>query len=146
VLAKLKAALQIVQPQDVGMYRQKMIDELSRQVSRMRRMDERLYDDRLAGVITREKYESKRQQLAVQAADAAERLAMLREAQDIDKTPEQLPESDNPIVDLYLKGTPHQKRIMMTTLFKPIVAPGGENVIVSLYGYPRSGQSPEGTR
>jgi DNA invertase Pin-like site-specific DNA recombinase len=120
VLARLNAALQIVQPQDVGTYRQKMIDELSRQISRTRRMEERLYDDRLSGFISKERYDSKRQQLAMQAADAAERSAMLREAQDVSPAQPQLPQSDNPIIDLYLKGTPHQKRVIMTTIFEKI--------------------------
>lgn len=139
VLAKLKAALQIVHPQDVGMYRQKMIEELSRQIKKMQRMDENLYDDRLAGFISKEKYEQKRQQLARQAADAAERLAMLREAQDSPKQEEHKPESENPIADLYLKSLPSQKRIIMTVLFKPMVFQEGQSVIVSLYGYPRTG-------
>lgn len=139
VLGKLKAALQIVQPQDVGMYRQKMIEELGRQVQKLHKMDVNLYDDRLAGFISKEKYEQKRQQLAREAADVAERLAMLREAQDMPKQEAQKPESDCPIVDLYLKSLPSQKRIIMATLLKPIVAQGNKGVIVSLYGYPRAG-------
>lgn len=139
VFAKLKAALQIVQPQDVGMYRQKMIEELGRQIQKLHKMDANLYDDRLAGFITKEKYEEKRQQLARQAADAAERLAMLREAQDMPKQEVQKLESDRPIVDLYLKSLPSQKRVIMATLLKPIVAQGNKGVIVSLYGYPRAG-------
>lgn len=126
VLAKLKAALQIVQPQDVGMYRQKMIEELGLQVKRLQRMDENLYDDRLAGFISKEKYVQKRQQLARQAADAAERLAMLREAQDMPKQEEQSPEPANPIVYLYQKSLPNQKRIIMVTLFRPMAACGEE--------------------
>lgn len=141
ILAKLNAALQIVRPQDVGMYRQKMIDELSRQINKLRRMEEQLYDDRLSGFISKEKYDEKRQQFASQAVGVAERLAMLQEVQDIAEPVEQKPESANPIVDLYLKSLPDQKRIIMTTLFKPMLVQRGDNVIVSLYGYPRSGQS-----
>ncbi|HJQ09072.1 MAG TPA: recombinase family protein [Candidatus Saccharimonadales bacterium] len=124
LLAKLKAALLIVQPQDVGMYREKMIDELRGQIAKMQRMEERLYDDRLSGFITKEKYEEKRRQLAGQASVVAERMAMLREAQNAPAPLEQKVESDNPIVDLYLKSSPHQKRIILTILFKRISAAG----------------------
>jgi hypothetical protein len=125
-LAKLKAALQLTQPQDVGMYRQKMIEELSRQLQRMTRMEENLYDDRLAGFISRERYEEKRRRLTKQAVEVAERLAMLREAQDTSEPLTQEPRSDNPMVDLYLRGTPHQKRIFLSTLFKKITVKEGQ--------------------
>jgi len=125
MLAKIKAALQIMQPQDVGMYRQKMIAELSLKIRRMKRMEENLYDDRLAGFISKEKYEQKREQIAKQAAELAERLTMLREAQGASKPQEQEQLSDNPIVDLYLKGTPIQKRTVLSILFKKIYVKDG---------------------
>lgn len=124
VLAKLKDSLLIIQPQDVGMFRQKMIDEMTRLISKLRRMEERLYDDRLSGFISKEKYEQKRRQIAVQALDATERLALLRETQDAPRPLPQEPESDNPIADLYLKCAPHQKRIILSGLFKRIAAAG----------------------
>jgi DNA invertase Pin-like site-specific DNA recombinase len=124
VFDRLKSALQIAEPQDVSIYRYKMIDDLSRQIKRLRRMEELLYEDKLAGVITKEKYESKRRQFAEQAAEAAERLTMLREAQEITKSEEPETESDNPIINLYLQGPPSQKRIIMANLFKRITANG----------------------
>ncbi len=124
-LANLKAALQIIRPQDVGMYRQKMIDELSTKIKRMRRMDDNLYEDKLAGYISKEKYEEMRQSFAKQAAEMVERLTMLREAQDTREPLEQETQSDNPIVDLYLKSTPHQKRVILTSLFKRITVVKG---------------------
>lgn len=125
ILGKLKAALQIIQPQDVGLYRQKMIEELTRQIKRMQKMEENLYDDRLAGFISKEKYEEKRSQFAKQAAEIAERLAMLREAQDVRERPEQKLQADNAIVELYLNSSPHHKRIILITFWKKITAKGG---------------------
>lgn len=125
VLAKLKNSLQIVRPQDVGMYRQKMISELNAKIRRMQLMEENLYDDRLAGFISKEKYEEKRQQLAEQTAEVSERITMLREAQDAEDELIEVPQSDNPIVDLYLRSTPNQKRILLAVLFKKISVKNG---------------------
>ncbi len=133
VLAKLKDALQIVRPQNIGMYRQKMIEELNIQIKKMQRMDANLYDDRLAGFISKDKYEEKRQQLAKQAADVAERLAMLREAQETAEPVEQPPKSDNPIVNLYLDSSPAQKRIILVGVFKKITAKGERVSFVPRY-------------
>lgn len=117
VLANLRETLQITRPQDIGLYRQKMIDELSTQIRRMKRMEENLYDDKLAGFISQEKYKHKCQQLAEQAREIAERLAMLRESQEV-KAPKEEQRHENPVVDLYMKSTPGQKRIIMNQLFK----------------------------
>jgi site-specific DNA recombinase len=125
VLAKLMASLQIVRPQDVGMYRQKMISELGTKIRRMQLMEENLYDDRLAGFISKEKYEEKRQQLTKQTTEVSKRIAMLREAQDVEDELIEVPQSDNPIVDLYFRSTPNQKRILLAVLFKKISVKDG---------------------
>ncbi|MDB5177678.1 MAG: hypothetical protein JWO61_61 [Candidatus Saccharibacteria bacterium] len=129
VLAKLKEALLLVQPQDVGMYRQKMIDEIGVKLHHMKCMKENLYDDRLAGFISKEKYVQKREQLAKQAAELTERLTMLREAQSASKPPKHEPLSDNPRVDLYLRGVSSQKRIVLSILFKQIVIRDGRVIL-----------------
>lgn len=125
-LTKLKSVLRIVKPQDVGLYRQKMLDELGIKLRRLQRMEENLYEDKLAGYISKSKYEDKCRSLAKQASDLTERATMLREAQN---TTKQLPskerQSDNPIADLYLKSTPNQKRVILTTLFKKLFVRDG---------------------
>ena len=88
-------------------------------------MEENLYDDRLAGFVSKERYDEKRQQLASKAMEMSKRLAMLREAQDATVSVEAVPEYDNPIVGLFAKGTPHQKRIIMSLLFKKITYKNG---------------------
>ncbi len=130
ILNKLNALLEIVNPQDVGMYRQKMMSELSSQIARMKTMESNLYDDRLAGYITKEKYEEKRRQFAKQAAEIAKRMAMLSESQNTEVVPAQEVQYDNPIVELYLKSTPHHKRIIMSALFKKIVVKEGGVLIL----------------
>ena len=125
VLVKVRTALQLIQPQDIGIHRQKMIAEISTKVRRMKRMEENLYDDRLAGFISKEKYAQKREQIEKQTVELAERLTMLREAQSTSNLPKQESLSDDPIVDLYLKSTPTQKRIMLSALFKEIYVKDG---------------------
>ncbi|HSW74870.1 MAG TPA: recombinase family protein [Candidatus Saccharimonadales bacterium] len=126
VFAKLKSTLLVTRPQDIGAYRQSMIDELSRQISKMRKVEENLYDDKLAGYISKEKFEQKRAQLAKQAAEAAERLAMLREIEQSSEPPKEEKTNHAPIVDLYIKSTPNQKRIIINQLFKKITCKGKE--------------------
>lgn len=129
MLAKLKSTLLITQPQDIGLYRQSMINELSRQISKMRKVEENLYDDKLAGFISKEKFEQKRKHLAKQAAEAAERLAMLREIEESSEPPKEEKQEYTPIVDLYLKSTPNQKRIILLTVFKPFTSRGAQVLI-----------------
>lgn len=131
ILNKLRAALEVVNPQEIGMYRQKMLNELSAQIARMKTMESNLYDDRLAGYITKEKYEEKRRQFARQAAEIAERMAMLSESQNSKVALDRELQSDNQIIDLYLKSTPHQKRIIMSIIFKKIVVKEGRPIFVS---------------
>jgi site-specific DNA recombinase len=138
VLAKLKAALQITEPQGIDLHRLKMMDELTAQLKRLKRMDSQLYEDKLAELITKDMYLEKQGKFASQAAEIAGRLELLQEGSELTKPEVAAVISDNPIIDLYLKSSPAQKRTIMTTLFKPMIAQG-ENVIVSLYGYSRPG-------
>jgi len=138
ILAKLEATLRIVEPQGIDLHRLKMIDELSAQLNRLKRMDSRLYEDKLAGLITKEMYFEKQRKFAGQAAEIVGRLELLQESVDAAKPEVRTVRSDNKIVDLYLKSSPDHKRIFLTVLFKPIVVRGDGSVIVSLYGYPRT--------
>lgn len=117
-LAKLKTSLQIMRPQDISMYRQKMTSDLNGLITRMRIVEDRLYDDKLVGIVTQEKYDAKRRQFAEQTADILERIAMLDDSPEEVKPQLQLPHSENPIVDLYLKSAPHQKRVIMALTMK----------------------------
>jgi DNA invertase Pin-like site-specific DNA recombinase len=131
ILAKLKAALQIVEPQSLSLHRLKMIDELGVQLSRLKRMDNQLYEDKLAGLITEGMYLEKRGKFASQAAEFAGRLELLRESMDIAKPEMPLLRSDNKIADLYLRGSPNQKRVILSAAFAQITAQG-EHVNLSV--------------
>lgn len=126
LLKNLQATLNLLEaPSCVGAHRTQTIKALNRQLSRLKQMGEVLYEDKLAGLISAERYKQKNEQLAKEAAELVERLAVLHEAQgeSAPATQEQL--SDNPIVDLYLGGTPSQKRIVLTGLFKKIYVEDG---------------------
>ncbi len=124
VLAMLKANLQMTRPQDVGHYRLRIIDELTRQVARLKRMDDLLYEDKLSGVITKERYLIKQKQFEDEAQEIKERLVILQEAQQVTALTEPISKSDNQIVNLYLNCLPSQKRIIMATLFKSMTSNG----------------------
>ncbi len=131
ILTKLKAALQVGQPEAiVGKHREKVIESLNKQLDRLREMEEALYDDKLSGYISKEKYSAKQQELATQADQIRTRLNRLYEAQGEQK-PEKLKRlSRNPIANLYLTSSPDQKRIIMAVLFKRMVADGESVSIV----------------
>lgn len=125
ILERLNASLDIVQKQNVGLFRKKMIDSLQDQLKRIDSMTDTLYDDKLAGYITKEKYETKHQQLIEQKAETKSRLAKIYEAEAIPEPAVLNPIHKNPIVNLYLKSNPTQKRIIINTILEPIFAQDG---------------------
>lgn len=129
VLNELKKTLEIISPQNVSSHRLRMIDELGIQLTRLKRMDSQLYEDRLAGLITKELYRVKQHKFAEQAAEIANRLEMLHEVQEIEPVEQELA-SDNLIVDLYLKSSPDQKRIIMASTFIRMSFKNGEVTII----------------
>lgn len=132
LLKKLEAALKILEePRYTSAHRAQIIKALNRQLARIKKMDDVLYEDKLAGLVSAERYAQKSGLLAKEAAELAERLEMLHEAQGTRELPKQERLSKNPIVDLYLKGTPGQKRIILSTIFTPIVADGLNIVFVT---------------
>lgn len=121
LLAQLQTKFNIIKKQNVGEFRQKMIGSLQDQLKRMDSMKDALYDDKLSGYITTEKYEHKLQQLDVQKAQIEDRLNKIYEAEVITKPTNNKRLHKNPIVNLYLKSTPTQKRIIIATIFDPIL-------------------------
>lgn len=125
-LKELKEVLSISeQPDCISTYRAQVIKSLNRQLTRLNKMDEMLYEDKLAGLISAERYKQNNEQLAKEATELVERLTVLHEAQGESASAKQEQLSDNPIVDLYLGGTPSQKRIVLTGLFKKIYVEDG---------------------
>lgn len=131
-LRKVKSALSVIQEQYVGYYREKTIEELNKQLGRIRHMQDMLYEDKLAGVISQETYDIKRQHFGGQTSDTQQRLFRLYEAQDIPQpVVSSEVESDSQLVRLYITSTPSQKRLILANLFKNISADGEQINIVT---------------
>lgn len=120
LLTQLKRALYAEQKMHVGEFRQKMITSLQEQIARMNSMKDVLYNDKLAGYINAEKYEYKSQQIDAQISQVEARLNKIFEMEAITKPKSSERKDKNPIVDLYLGGTPAQKRIIISEIYRPI--------------------------
>jgi site-specific DNA recombinase len=132
-LRKARLALQVIRQQDVGMYRERTIEALNKQLDRIGHMDDMLYDDKLAGEISQEVYENKHRQFAGQTAEIHERLGRLHEAQDrlrVVASPEV--ETESPLVRLYVTSTPGNKRMIMATLFQIMTADGDKLTVAPI--------------
>lgn len=98
-----------------------MISSLRDQISRIEGMKDALYDDKLAGYISAEKYEHKFARLDAQKRQTEDRLNKIYEAEEINKPRCTELMHENPIVDLYLGSNPAQKRIIIREVFRQIV-------------------------
>jgi site-specific DNA recombinase len=125
---KLKSLMQIIDSKDIGMFRQKMISELTSNIQRLGRMEDALYEDKLSRLITAERYSQKYLELAKQKTDFVNRLTLLNLAQDSTKHAKEEIKSEDPIVNLYLNSSPTQKRIILSTVFKKLKV--GAEVII----------------
>lgn len=90
-------------------------------------MEDALYEDKLAGVISDSRYQSKRADFADQAEQIMARLSKLNEIQA--ERDVELPGAKNKIVALYVKSTPGQKRIILSAVFKKMILSDGLVVI-----------------
>ena len=131
LVVKLQSAIDVIRPQYVGTYREKLIDSLKQQLARRRRMDEKLYEDRLAGNISDERYRSKHEEFDEEISRVQSRLDRIYEAQK-EAQPEAMPKTkrtDPPLIRLYLKSSTNEKRVIMASLFKDMVVRGSEIVV-----------------
>lgn len=98
--------------------REKLIASVQAQLDRLDRMDEGLYDDKLAGEITQAKYEEKHEQFMAQKATLTQQLDNID--QSIGKRLEQslvILELSQKAAELYSKKSPEQKRLIISKLF-----------------------------
>ena len=122
-LHELKIALNLEHSAYIGMHRTQVIKSLNNQLKRLQTMEDTLYEDKLAGVISDGRYQSKRADFAEQAEQIMTRLSKLNDVQaEQDIEP---PKAKNKIVAVYLKSTPGQKRTILNTLFKKMVLESG---------------------
>lgn len=120
---ELKVALNLEHSAYIGMHRTQVVKSLNSQLKRLQTMEDTLYEDKLASVISDNRYQSKRADFAEQAEQIMARLSKLNEIQAEQDT--DLPKAKNKIVALYLKSTPDQKRTILCVLFKKMVLEGG---------------------
>lgn len=106
--------------------REKQIASIKAQITRINRMEDTLYDDKLAGEITPIKYKEKHEELVSQRADFEQQL------EKVDKSFGQKLEQRLVILELsqkaaiiYAKKSPEQKRLIITKLFEQLTYEDG---------------------
>ncbi len=98
-----------------------LVTSIQAQLNRVNRMDSNLYDDKLAGEITPEKYERKHGELLAEKKQLEEQLAHVD--QSLDQLLEQklvLLELSQKAAEMYPKKSPEQKRLIITKLFQKL--------------------------
>jgi len=107
--------------------RERMISTMHAQLARISSMDETLYDDKLSGEISKERYAEKHKQFMSQKANVESQLASIDET--MSKRLEQrlvILELSQKAADLYAKKTPEQKRLIISKLFEKLSLKGGD--------------------
>lgn len=100
----------------------KLITSIQLQIDRIQRMDDSLYDDKLSGEISPERYREKHQQLNEQKAELSEQLnnigTLSRRVLEYNLVILELTQKAGSI---YTKKTPEQKRLIITKLFTNLI-------------------------
>ena len=130
VLKTLTALVSLELPQNVGLYRKRITSELEKQLARAKTMDEALYEDKLLGSISDERYRMKHQQFADQIAEIQERLDRLTEVRPKEQHKASGPKTRNPVLRLYLQSSVNQKRAIIAKAFKPLRIQRGNAVVL----------------
>lgn len=95
------------------------------QLERVNRMDTNLYDDKLAGVITVERYENKHSELMAEKAHMEERLSKIDQTLGLMLEKKlALFELSQKAAQIYPNKSPEQKRIIITKLFEKLTYTG----------------------
>ncbi len=112
--------------------REETIAAIRTNIDRIERMDDTLYDDKLAGLISQDKYTDKHDKLIAEKADLKEQLDKLDESRalqfEYDMT---LLELSQKAAKIYANKSAEQKRIIMSELFHSITA-NGNTISVTL--------------
>lgn len=106
--------------------RERIVDTLQANVKRIQTMDEMLYDDKLSGDISKERYDEKHTQFMAQKADVEGQLVNI-DASMGEHLEQRLVifELSQKAADLYAKKTPEQKRLIISKLFEKLSLKGG---------------------
>ena len=103
----------------------RLATSIQAQIDRLSRMDSNLYDDKLAGEVTPERYELKHNELITEKVQLEERFSTID--QSLGLLLEQklvLFELSQKADEIYTKKTPDQKRLIITKLFQKLTYTG----------------------
>jgi len=128
ILKTITGLVRLDLPHSVSLYRKRITAELEKQLMRAKAMDEALYEDKLAGTISTERYEEKHRQFTERIAEAQERLDRLAPAQTKQPSPLKL-KTKNPIVRLYMESSVNQRRAVIAKVFQPITVQHGKAIV-----------------
>lgn len=123
-LAKVRLALNIEQEVYASVYRAGVIKALNNQLARLQTMEDALYEDKLAGLVSEGKYQEKLADFADQSEQIITRLAKLSEAQPVQALDENA-RSKNKIAALYMRSVNEKKRIILSVVFEDAVLKDG---------------------
>ena len=105
---------------------ERLIASVKTQIDRLKRMDEGLYDDKLSGDISQERYEEKHGQFINQITELNEKLSQLDSS--LSKRLEQklvLLELSQKAAQIYQDKSPEHKRVIISKLFEDLTLKGG---------------------
>jgi site-specific DNA recombinase len=108
-------------------YKQQLARAAQAQIKRVTSMDESLYEDKLSGDITKERYEVKHGQFMTEKADYESKVAKLD--MDLSDRLEQrigLLELSQKAAEIYASKAPDQKRLIISKLFASLTLKSGE--------------------
>lgn len=105
--------------------KERLWDSVKLQIERVEKMDDRLYDDKLAGETSQEKYEAKHADFREQKAKLQEQLQGVDKSASarLDQTLVLLKLSQR-AAEIYAGRTPQQKRLIITKLFQKMILEG----------------------
>ena len=105
--------------------KERLWDSVRIQMERITRMDDHLYDDKLAGEISQEKYEAKHAEFGKQKTELQQQLSGIDKSfgNRLDQTLVLL-ELSQRAAEIYAERTPQQKRLIITKLFENITVEG----------------------
>ncbi|HET8709260.1 MAG TPA: recombinase family protein [Candidatus Saccharimonadales bacterium] len=105
--------------------RDKQIELVRSKIDRLERMDNDLYDDKLAGDIPRDKYLEKHNQFQSEIVQCKEQLAKLDETRELRfEHGLKILELSQRAAEVYSKKTPEEKRSIIIELFNSLTADG----------------------
>lgn len=104
----------------------KMISNAEEEIKRISRMDDNLYDDKLSGLITKERYEVKHEQLMIEKAALEEEFGKLDSVIN-DRLEQRLSilELSQKAAEIYARRSPEQKRLIISKLFDSLTLKSG---------------------